>query len=241
MPHRGWRFELGRQKLRELSVALAHDFNGDGAPAAAMFMYGLVPALREMLVDPAVAGRRDELALASLYVRWNERPAVGSDIEGRVAVEHSDVSQTVGRATCTVAGRQLCELRIILGTPQREAAPRDAPNEVGARLRVDSARTLAFAAATWDLNPAYWDPGFAAAIGAGRPVAPPGLAGAWLMTLMEERMDRPLTAFELRFLRSPRVGEEATAHLDGNDLATGSVWCGGLPAVSGAVLPEDAG
>jgi hypothetical protein len=232
----GWRYELGPQKLRELSVALGQNPDRENVPAAAVFMYALQPALGAILVDPAVAGRRASLALTSVAARWHEQPSVGVELEAEIEVEVSPTGRVVGRAACLSEGRSICEVEIALDDPSVEPGLPREPQEGQARLRIDGARALAFAAATWDLAPVYWDRDFAAAVGLDGPIAPPGLVAAWLANLVETRAGRVLTELDVRFQRTPRVGEEAVAYLAGVDPVIGSVWSKGLPAVSGTFL-----
>ena len=103
---------------------------------------------------------------------------------------------------------------------------------------VDPARTLAFSAATWDLNPAHWDREFAASVGLPGVVAPPGLAAAWLVELGERETGENFKRWDVTFQRSPLAGELLTAELlrDGDALVAVASTEGG-PAVTARFEP----
>ncbi|MEA2459965.1 MAG: N-terminal half of MaoC dehydratase [Actinomycetota bacterium] len=205
-----WSYHLGPQKLIELGVALGRPFPERGmSPQATFFQFGLVPALRAVLRDRVVSSSRSEVALHHVAVTWARSPVVDDAIGGSVDVaEENGAFRAEGE--CTAAGSPLCTFSLLLG-PHEVAAPTVPENEPVARMTCDAARGLAFAAATWDLNPAYWSERFARAAGLSGLVVPPGLPAAWLVDLAEQGRG-PCSSMRIDFFRAARVGEVLSAY-----------------------------
>lgn len=236
-----WRYRLGHQKLVELGAAV-------GAPPdlvpgihAAFFMFGFVPALRQVLTAPDVSPRRGDLALANVSAEWSGTVHGEADIEGTVTVSMND-DRLEARGSCSTAGSVFCTFGMAL-TSTRGTTPTSMPtSDTRVEIVIDAGRALAFAAATWDLNPAYWDRGFATAIGLDGPVAPPGLAAAWLVHLAESDLVGPMSAWELSFHRTPRVGETVAATFEsGADGIWAHAATGEGVAVAGRFVPGSGG
>jgi hypothetical protein len=207
---RSWRYRLGHQKLSELGAALGVPADRSPGMHAVFFMFGLVPALRQILIDPEVSPRRGELRLAKVSTEWSGTVDAEADIVGTVATSKVGAGLE-GAGSLTSSGDALCAFRIELTSATAVTAPLEPTSPGQVELPVDAGRALAFAAATWDLNPSYWDRDFAASIGLTGRVAPPGLAAAWLLHLAETDLVGPMKAWEVSFYRTPRVGETIAA------------------------------
>lgn len=198
-----WNYDLGDRKIFELRSALGLDAEGP-APRGAVFAYAVTPALARILTHPHVAVTRDVLRISRLEV------AFASEVDMRDQLDCS-VDVRVGNALAGVVScidRRGARVVATVHLDRDESPPsRGFEVEDVVELRLDPARSIAFAAATWDLNPAYWDVPFAEVAGLGGLVAPPGLAVSLALEEIERRWGRPVSALDVRFERAGRPGD----------------------------------
>lgn len=201
-PH--WRYDLGHRKIFELRSALG--LTGEGpAPSSSVFAYAVIPGITRVLTHPHVAAHRSDLAL----VRVEAAFASELDMQGFLTCSldirvEEDVTAVV---TASDPRGASSVTTIHLATVDPSAAEPSADLSPIAEIRLDPARCVAFAAATWDLNPAYWDREFAELTDLGGLVAPPGLPFALIALLLEERAVSPLRAIDVRFTGVTRPGD----------------------------------
>jgi hypothetical protein len=200
-----WRYDLGNRKIYEFRSALGLDAEGP-APRGAVFAYAIVPALARMLTHPEVSSRRDEFRMSRLEVAF----ASELDMRGELicSIETLVRDSIVGKISCRDVRGAQAVATLHLDDAIDPPAPRPDLREV-AELRFDRARCIAFAAATWDLNPAYWDREFAEAAGLRGLVTPPGLPVSLAMEEVERQSGRPVAAVDVAFERAGRPGEIA--------------------------------
>jgi hypothetical protein len=202
-PH--WRFDLGHRKTFEFRSALG--LSGEGpAPSSAVFAYGIVPGLARTLMHPEIATQRDDLRLARVET---------------VFASELDMS---GLLTCAIDVHAREEIAAVISCRDERGAgsivtvhlsPDDhyeAPSPLAGateleRFHTDPARCVAFAAATWDLNPAYWDRELAELAGFGGTVAPPGLPFALALKALEAEAKGPSSSVDVHFDRAARPGD----------------------------------
>jgi acyl dehydratase len=176
-------------------------------PAGAAAAFAVVPALERVLTHPQVAPRRAAVHLSRIAAEWTDHPRPGETVECRfeLTVFERDVTATVEwDAERGASGR------VILNVGEGRTAPYTGrpPERVSVgRLEVDAARSLAFSAATWDLNPAYWDGDFARSAGLGGVVCPPALVPFWAARLLEDKWGRRLQSLDARLERPARPGD----------------------------------
>ncbi len=202
-----WTYEIGTEKVRELRSCLGMP-DGATVPAGAVFAYAIVPGITRALIDPRLAPRRADLRLVSLDLRWVSPLHPNDELDCSIEVDAD------GTATIEVhrEGRRTVEakLRLAGDTPEPPAMNGAI---LGERTVMDAGRAMAFAAATWDLNPAYWNVELARAAGLGGPVAPPGLALTWALETVRRSSGEPVSSATIGFGRTPRVGEEIAVRI----------------------------
>ena len=231
-----WRYDLGHRKIYEFRSALGMSAEGP-APSSAVFAYGIVPGLARVLTHPDVASGRDELHLARVETVF----ASELDMRGELVCE-IDVATTtdvVAVISCEDDRGARAVASIHLSSDIHTAEPRspstnDAFDE---ELHLDPARCVAFAAATWDLNPAYWDRELAEAAGLGGLVAPPGLPLALALNVLEERAGKPAAAVDADFHSAARPGQRLQLRASGpSGDTTFEVAGAGGPVLSGTAV-----
>ena len=211
-----WRYDLGDQKISELRSALGLTPEGP-APRGAVFAYAVVPALARMLTHPEVAAHRDSVRMSRLEVVFASELDMRNTLTCGIEVHVRDAIAGVVSCTDLLGARAVSTLHLDLedtAPPAAEASDRQVT------LSLDPARSVAFAAATWDLNPAYWDAPFAEAAGLGSVVCPPGLAVALSIEAIEAATSSALAAIDVRFEHAARPGDELTLSFsrDGDEI-----------------------
>jgi acyl dehydratase len=206
-----WEYELGREKIREFRSSLAITESGE-VPPGFVFAYAVVPGLARALVDPGIANERAGLRLASLEVAWTSTPLAGSLLRGRLLSVDSH-----GATIRCLDGEELV-VDVRLGFSETDEVPDPEPGPVlGERITADAGRSLAFAAATWDLNPAYWNERFVAAAGLDATVVPPGLGASWVLQMIRRSSGRPLREAKISFGSAPRTGDELMGRVSASE------------------------
>jgi acyl dehydratase len=213
-----WRYDLGHRKIYEFRSALGMPAEGP-APSSAVFAYGIVPGLARILTHPDVAAGRDELRLARVETVF----ASELDMRGELACE-IDI-RTAKDVVAVIAceddrgARAVATIHLRRSDANEEGRGPSHPTSSVSyeeELHVDPARCVAFAAATWDLNPAYWDRELAEAADLGGLVAPPGLPLALAWATFEERAGRPSAAIDVYFHSAARPGERLHLRASGS-------------------------
>lgn len=199
-----WRYDLGHRKIFEFRSALG--LPGEGpAPSSAVFAYGIVPGIARALTHREVAAHRDVLRLERIEAVF----ASELDMRGELICS-SDLrigDGVVAMISCADERDARAVVTIHLSSTDAVGGSALSTNIIVDELRIDPARCVAFAAATWDLNPAYWDRELAAAAGLGGLVAPPGLAVALALEAIEGRTHRSVVAMDVHFERAARPGD----------------------------------
>lgn len=205
MPDNGWTYEIGAEKLREFRSALAIKESGE-VPPGFVFAYAVVPGLARILTHPYFAGRRDGLRLSGIAIRWDGLPTKNEVVDCSVSFEGDN-------PLITCVGTGTVEVRVMLSHGGVELPRIPSGPVLGERLIVDAGRALAFAAATWDLNPVYWNERFARAAGLDATVVPPGLPAAWVLQMIRRSSGARLERAELVFGHAARPGDELMARV----------------------------
>lgn len=200
-----WRYDLGHRKIFELRSALGLQADGP-APSSAVFAYAVVPGLARILTHPQVATSRRDLRLSRIETVF----ASELDMSGELACT-SEVKlgpDVVAVISCAdgAGAKAVVTVHLSPDSTYEAPAPLEGTSPLDA-LGVDPARCMAFAAATWDLNPAYWDQALAESVGLGGPVAPPGLPFALAAEALERHWGRRSSAWDVRFDRAARPGD----------------------------------
>lgn len=207
-----WRYDLGHRKIFEFRSALG--LPGDGpAPSSAVFAYGVVPGIARALTHPQVAAHRDDLRLARVETVFASELDMRGELICTADLRIEDEVVAVVSCVDDRGARAVATIHLSSGDAG------DSPSESGAgvaevsELRIDPARCVAFAAATWDLNPAYWDRELAELAGLGGVVAPPGLPFALALDVIERGDGRPVSAVDVHFDRAARPGDVLHLHV----------------------------
>jgi hypothetical protein len=159
---------------------------------------------------------RAELALISVTVDLTSAPAPRATIAASCDVRSTDdvVVASVSLETDASIGQVTIELGRTTRAPRAIGVPAST-QETDRSLVVDAGRAVAFAAATRDLNPLYWNHGAAIAAGLPGTVSPPGLVAAWVLTEIE-RLAGPLQSAELIWANALYPPARVAAAIDGN-------------------------
>ncbi len=198
-----WEYELCREKLREFRSALAITESGE-VPPGFVFAYAVVPTLYRALTHPELKDQRARLRLATLSVRWNAQVAAGDKLSGSLA----SIDASAATSVCTAAGGAEPTVEIRLGFADGLEATVEPGPILGERITADAGRSIAFAAATWDLNPAYYNERFASAAGLDGTVVPPGLPASWVLQMIRRSSGSRLVAAHVGFGPAARTGAE---------------------------------
>jgi acyl dehydratase len=198
-----WEYELCREKLREFRSALAITESGE-VPPGFVFAYAVVPALYRALPHPELKDHRARLRLASIDVSWNQPIAPGDRLSGTLGtIDRSGVS-----AICTVEAGFEPAVEVRLGFIDAPDVSVEPGPVLGERITADAGRSVAFAAATWDLNPAYYNERFASASGLDVTIVPPGLPVSWVLQMIRRSSGSRLTHAQIGFGPAARTGAE---------------------------------
>ena len=234
-----WRYDLGQRKIFELRSSLG--LSGEGpAPSSAVFAYGVVPGLARVLTHPEVAAHRTDLRLARVETVF------ASELDMRdsliCAIDVGVGRSVVATISCedTYGASAVATVHLTPDADYSPPEPLTSP-DVSHQLHIDPARCVAFAAATWDLNPAYWDRELAEAVGLGGPVAPPGLPFALAIEALERNCGRHAAAVDVYFDRTARPGDVLDLRYKGGprDLSFEAESSEGLVLHGRAVLGHD--
>jgi acyl dehydratase len=208
-----WRYDLGSRKIFEFRSALGLDGEGP-APAGAVFAYAIVPGLARMLTEPRVVAHRNELRMSRVEVVFSSALDMRGELVNAIEVEVGDSVVGVISSRDPRGARAVATLHLTSDLDYEPSIPVDEGRPV-ARLQLDPARCVAFAAATWDLNPSYWDRDFAEAAGLGDLVVPPGLPVALAVEELERASGRHSSALDVRFDRAARPGDRLELRTNG--------------------------
>lgn len=200
-----WRYDLGDRKIQEFRSSLGLPPEGP-APRGAVFAYAVVPALARMLTHPRVAASRDSVHMSRLELAFASELDMRDLLVCTIDVQVRDSITGIVSCTDRLGARAVATLHLDAeGGPPPSDTFLDA-----AELSLDPARSVAFAAATWDLNPAYWDEEFARVARLGGVVCPPGLPVALSIERLERSTGHALAAVDVHFVHAARPGEVLT-------------------------------
>ena len=231
-----WRYDLGHRKIYEFRSALGMPAEGP-APSSAVFAYGIVPGLARVLTHPEVAAARDELHLARVESVFASELDMRGELACEIVVRPATDVIAVIACEDERGARAVATIHLSAATSAAERSHRPTSAAFEEELHLDPARCVAFAAATWDLNPAYWDRELAEAAGLGGLVAPPGLPLALAWAALEERAGVPAAALDVDFHSAARPGERLQLRASGaSGDVTFEVAGEGGPVLSGTAV-----
>ena len=232
-----WRYDLGHRKIFEFRSALGMPGEGP-APSSAVFAYGIVPGLARVLTHSPVAAHRDELRLARVEAVFASELDMRGELLCEIDVRLDEEVVAVISCVDDRGARAVATVHLSSDADEDGSAPSPVEAVIDGDLPIDPARCVAFAAATWDLNPAYWDRELAEAAGLGGVVAPPGLPLALALGKLEESANRSVIATDVRFERAARPGEVVRLRASGTsgEVAFEVVGAGGIVLAGAAVL-----
>jgi acyl dehydratase len=218
-----WRYDLGQRKILEFRSALGLPAEGP-APSSAVFAYGIVPGIARALVHPPVATHRDALRLARVEAVF----ASELDLYGELicAIDLKVADHVVAVMSCVDGRGARAVATIHLRSDDEYPTGDEVPGDDVEELTIDPGRCVAFGAATWDLNPAYWDKELAEAANLGGLVAPPGLPFALTLESLERRAGFRASAVDVHFHRAARPGDRLRLNVGGERSALRFVLTG---------------
>lgn len=200
-----WRYALGHRKIFEFRSSLG--LEGDGpAPSSAVWAYGVVPGLARVLTHREIAGRRDDLRLVRVEAAFASELDMRGELVCAIDISADDEVSSVISCVDDRGALAVVSLHLAPSTSPVPMPPLGVPTG-SEELRVDAGPCVAFAAATWDLNPAYWDRDLAQLAGLGGPIAPPGLPVALAVEAIERAAGRHLSSYDVHFDRAARPGD----------------------------------
>jgi acyl dehydratase len=201
-----WRYDLGSRKIFELRSSLG--LSGDGpAPPSSVFAYAVVPGLARMLTHPAVAALRSELRMSRLEVVFASELDLRGELRCSIDVDVSSAVVGTIASSDQRGGRAVATLHLTTDDDHVNLAPLEGPSAT-VHTSANPARAIAFSAATWDLNPAYWDEDFATRVGMGGVVVPPGLSLALSLEAIRAAEGKEVDSYDVIFERAARPGDE---------------------------------